>query len=67
MLAKAIGEDMQRTVTDDTTPRRVVAARNTPGMLPTLDDTSSSPELTLAATLTESLSSSPRPTTYVGA
>jgi hypothetical protein len=67
MTAKAIGEDTQCLVTDDATPRRVVAERNTPGMLPTSDDTSSSPELTPAATLTESLSSSPRPTTYVGA
>ena len=67
MTAKAIGEDTQRPMTDDATPRRVVAERNTPGMLPTSDDTSLSPEITLAATLTESLSSSPRPTTYVGA
>ena len=66
MPATAIGEDTQRTATDDAIPLRVVAERNTPGMLPTLDYTSSSPELTLAATLTESLSSSPRPTTYVG-
>jgi len=36
-------------------------------MWPTSDDTSSSPELTPAATLTERLSSSPRPTMYVGA
>jgi hypothetical protein len=69
MTAKAIGdgEDTQCLVTDDATPRQVVAERNTPGMLPTSDDTSSSPELTPAATLTKSLSSSPRPTTYVGA
>jgi hypothetical protein len=66
MPAKAIGKDTQRTVTDEATPRRVVAERNTPGMWPTSDDTTSSPELTPAATLTESLSSSPRPTTYVG-
>jgi hypothetical protein len=37
-------EDTQRTSTDDATPRLVVAEPNTPGMLPTLDDTSSSPE-----------------------
>ena len=68
MTAKAIGdgEDTQCLVTDDATPRRVVAERNTPGMWPTSDDTSSSPELMPAATLTESLSSSPRPTMYVG-
>ena len=67
MPATAIGEDTQHTATDDATPRRVVAERNTPGMLPTLDDTSSSLELTPAAILTESLSSPPWPTTYVGA
>ena len=60
MPATAIGEDTQRTATNNATPRRVVAR------LPTLDDTSSSPELTPAATLMERLSSSPRPTTYVG-
>ena len=65
--ATANGEDTQRPVTDDATPRRVMAKSNTPGMWTTSDDTSSSPELTTAATLTETLSSSPRPTTYVGA
>ena len=65
--ATANGEDTQRPVTDDATPRRVMAESNTPGMWRTSDDTSSSPELTTAATLTETLSSSPRPTTYVGA
>ena len=44
MPATAISKDTQRTSPDDATPRRVVAELNTPGMLPTLDDTSSSPE-----------------------
>jgi hypothetical protein len=44
MTANAIGEDTQCLVTDDATPRQVVAERNTPGMLPTSDDTSSSPD-----------------------
>ncbi len=34
MPARAIGEDTQRMATDDATPRRVVAKRNTPGMNP---------------------------------
>jgi hypothetical protein len=54
MTAKAIGEDTQCPVTDDATPRRVVAERNNPGMWPTSEDTALSPELTPAATLTES-------------
>ena len=66
MTAKALGEDTKCPVTDDTTPRQVVAKRNTQGMLPTLGDTASSPELTPAATFTAMSSSSPWPTTYVG-
>ena len=57
--ATANGEDTQRPVTDDATPRRVVAKRNTQGMLPTSGNTASSRESTPAATFTVMSSLSP--------
>jgi hypothetical protein len=62
MTATAFSKETRHPVTDDTTPRRAVAKRNTQGVFPTSGDNPSAPGMMPLAPPTAVSSTPPRPT-----